>query len=850
MAEKTELKKKAENMLALEAYLSRLTSYRPYGKLKFRSQLKELLLLMSGVIAGLMIVIVGKIVSYLLLEHQDGSEMTGLALLAGVFIILKFVGYLIMAISAIAAIYHGALKQIWRLLTLAFQNKKRLRFDAKNAYELNLAKKAWRVLLDELIAYSAGEMRKKGGGGKKAEYFFEIPFDPKEKDRADKETYGATYWNSDTRDDLLKCCGELQLDNDRIYGFKAAYEAKAEDLEHLRYRNSVLYENRDRNVKKGAQKFQVYRIYEISSKQLTNTSQYVTTTSYDVERAVHDFNSRMDLRDSIAEEPYGMSAVMRQQGEQEIRDRLAAETSVRSVRRCVGEDLIILERGYIVYQGDHVVMLCIPNKESKELHIAYELPSPITIHVEKNEYFAKIPEEKRFRGKVLMAESKNVVPNPYATARYAAEILKGRIAPLDVMEKLPSGSLEPSLWRYWIANRYREELGRIWNVNDCISLVGDEGKGKYLFKNTGKMALNAAVLLAAVWLITSGIGILPENLRFKPAEAAWKTITDPEWRFERQTAELTFDKGSYHELINDGTNANIAASDAMRSAVSSGGRLWLNDLTGLRITQRENGQRTTKVAEKIFCGDRAEPMLIFGKNGFTASIAEDGSSYATFFHEEYRSKIADGWAEEYKEEGNYTFSSIANRLYQILKKQDTEPITPEEMAGLLYFSTEGVLVDYQEGTAIFADKMTDSSRAVIYSQAGNEERKELFSFTNDYAGGGTGCIAADGRVYAITGTTVLEYDPELEEGQPACIYDLGLPVLGLNYLYNNSGEVFIICSDAEKVLYLYPAKKQRSEFAIAEPTSNLYTLEDKVYLFRKIENDGDTKFYYLDVFKD
>lgn len=134
----------------------------------------------------------------------------------------------------------------------------------------------------------------------------------------------------------------------------------------------------------------------------------------------------------------------------------------------------------------------------------------------------------------------------------------------------------------------------------------------------------------------------------------------------------------------------------------SDGRLWLNDLTGLRITQRENGQRTTKVAEKIFCGDRAEPMLIFGKNGFTASIAEDGSSYATFFHEEYRSRIAE----------------------------------------------------------------------------------------------------------------------------------------------------FIICSDAEKVLFLYPAKKQRSEFAIAEPTSNLYTLEDKVYLFRKIENDGDTKFYYLDVFKD
>ena len=101
-------------------------------------------------------------------------------------------------------------------------------------------------------------------------------------------------------------------------------------------------------------------------------------------------------------------------------------------------------------------------------------------------------------------------------------------------------------------------------------------------------------------------------------------------------------------------------------------------------------------------------MLIFGKNGFTASIAEDGSSYATFFHEEYRYKIADGWAEEYKEEGNSTFSSVTTRLSEILKKQDAESITPEEMAGLLYFSAKGVLLDYQEGTAVFADKMTDS----------------------------------------------------------------------------------------------------------------------------------------------
>ena len=36
-----------------------------------------------------------------------------------------------------------------------------------------------------------------------------------------------------------------------------------------------------------------------------------------------------------------------------------------------------------------------------------------------------------------------------------------------------------------------------------------------------------------------------------------------------------------------------------------------------------------------------------------------------------------------------------------LKKQDAEPITPEEMAGLLYFSAKGVLLDYQEGTAVF-----------------------------------------------------------------------------------------------------------------------------------------------------
>lgn len=364
------------------------------------------------------------------------------------------------------------------------------------------------------------------------------------------------------------------------------------------------------------------------------------------------------------------------------------------------------------------------------------------------------------------------------------------------------------------------------------------------------MALNAALLLAAVWIITSGVGLLPEYLRLKPAETAWDIISDPESRYEREAEKLTFDKGSYHDLINDGTNANIAASDATRSAVSSDGRLWLNDLTGLRKTQRENELRTTKFAEKLFCGDKAEPMLIFGKNGFTASIAEDGSSYATFFHEEYRYKIADGWAEEYKEEGNSTFSSVTTRLSEILKKQDAEPITPEEMAGLLYFSAKGVLLDYQEGTAVFADKMTDSSRAVIYRQTEGGEMEELFSFTNDYTGGGTGCIAADGKVYAIAGTEVLQYDPEGEEGLPVSIYNLGQQVLGLNYLCDQSGDVHIVCSDAEKIHFLYPTEKTHSEHAIAEAISNLYTLGDKVYSFRKVESDDDTKFFYLDKFKD
>ncbi len=81
-------------------------------ELKFGALLKELSVVMTGVIAGLAIVILGNIVSYLLLEQHDGSEMTGLALLAGVFIILKYIGYLIMAISAIAAIYYGG--RIWR----------------------------------------------------------------------------------------------------------------------------------------------------------------------------------------------------------------------------------------------------------------------------------------------------------------------------------------------------------------------------------------------------------------------------------------------------------------------------------------------------------------------------------------------------------------------------------------------------------------------------------------------------------------------------------------------------------------------------------------------------------------
>lgn len=270
--------------------------------------------------------------------------------------------------------------------------------------------------------------------------------------------------------------------------------------------------------------------------------------------------------------------------------------------------------------------------------------------------------------------------------------------------------------------RFKKDSVKRWGRKECEELVGKPNEEPLPKEYGRKTALNAVldalVFVFLAWGVASATDILPEKLRFGPVEKAWKSIMDDKWKFAQKAKNLEFEAGCYQRLINDKTNANIASSDERRSAAVAKDRLWVDDWTGISQYDKDN-MKGCLVGDNFYCEERAAPMLSGGELGYVSFLTEKGDSYAVVFdweeiEEGYRETVAQGWAEDYKENDSFTFSSVSGSLYSILKKQESEDLNPKEMAGLLYFSSKGTVLDYQDGTAVFADDMTDSGTVHIY----------------------------------------------------------------------------------------------------------------------------------------
>ena len=195
---------------------------------------------------------------------------------------------------------------------------------------------------------------------------------------------------------------------------------------------------------------------------------------------------------------------------------------------------MILEEGYAVFLGNTLKAVGIPRKKAEELHIVYELDKPFK--VEFMDYEMKIPEEERFHGKIIWAETRQVRPNPFSTALQVTEMIKD-IKPFDASAEIPDDTAdeaEMKVWRFFMTERFKKEIGRVWDRKECEELAGKPQEEPLPRSYDRKAAVNGVLLALLVWSAASITDKLPPMLRLGPVERAWKMVTEDDQRFIRQ----------------------------------------------------------------------------------------------------------------------------------------------------------------------------------------------------------------------------------------------------------------------------------------------------------------------------
>lgn len=857
-----EFKKKCEDLLALEQYIVSLQGYKKKEKLRFGKMLKNA---WRSLVALIFILIVVGILKYLEIQLKKMGGYVDLFLFC--VVIFKFTGYASLIFPLLGFNENeGVIKFLRQTLTLAFQNKKREEANREHETEVKLAQESWEILQKELLSYSHSNAKPEESGKKITgqKFFFDIPFHPEQReDMLMSKIYGVTHWYSKLLNEelatevLAGLYGSIKAKKDengnlRLDGISQGCEVTNEKIDEIFSDDyMVLYADMDGEEPVRAEQYQIYKICEIVVRRLKETTRYRTIESYDAEKATDKFNSDVDMLLNANVIDITEANVIREKGEKRIQNMSKPiTTSSHSTCSIIGEELLILEKGYVLFSGDRLAAVCVPKGKAVEWHIAYKLDRELHVDVVKWDT-KKIPEDARFHGKIMFMESRQVHPNPYSTAQYVVNYLGNYLKSFDGLEEFPDdmgNKSEWNVWRYFMQQRFKKDSVKRWGRKECEELVGKPKEESLSKEYRRKTALNAVldvlVFLFLAWGIASVTDILPEKFRFGPVEKAWKSIMDDEWKFAQKAKGLKFDAGCYQRVINDKTNANIASSDERRSAAVAGDKLWVNDWTGISWYGKDN-MKGHLVGDNYYCGERAAPMLNDGEFGYASFLTEKGESYAVVFDREeiekgYRETIAQGWAEDYKENNSFTFSSVSGQLYSILKKQETEALNPKEMAGLLYFSSKGTVLDYQAGTAIFADDMTDLGTVHIYRQ--NEDgQEELFSYLDDYEGSGAGRFVVEDMIVYAEKLSVSYYRPEKTEDQWGLMMESDTPVLALNYAYGETYGLNVLALCENSLTMLIPSGKRRGDISLDETYESLFTIENQILIRSKPEGEFNSK---------
>ena len=330
-----------------------------------------------------------------------------------------------------------------------------------------------------------------------------------------------------------------------------------------------------------------------------------------------------------------------------------------------------------------------------------------------------------------------------------------------------------------------------------------------------------------VFAVLSITGVLIEEMQWKWAVEKWTYVSEGglrEDQLRKKIDGLKFSKGSYEMYINPRDNGNLAASDWASACVFED-RFYLALPDTFCTLKKYNYSKDYNKDYIDFSGS----ALVGGKR-YVLSVDEEN-----FHGLNLKKHFAAGLDENpVVEFDTLDFLGKSDYLYKILKKQKKGKITSDELMMLAWGTKQGILLDYRDGTAYFADDSGTGDTVYVYEQTGEGVRNLIFQYEDSYQGLGAGRFIMDHYFVGVADFQVVTYDLETGEIRYRS-EEMGHIDGSINYIRTLNGNYYI-CYIRENILYCWdfygdkPLKPVNMHIDEGGAVTGLFSYGNRVYV--------------------
>ena len=342
----------------------------------------------------------------------------------------------------------------------------------------------------------------------------------------------------------------------------------------------------------------------------------------------------------------------------------------------------------------------------------------------------------------------------------------------------------------------------------------------------GRVIVNTG-LFFVVFAVLSITGVLIEEMQWKWAVEKWTYVSEGglrEDQLRKKIDGLKFSKGSYEMYINPRDNGNLAASDWASACVFED-RFYLALPDTFCTLKKYNYSKDYNKDYIDFSGS----ALVGGKR-YVLSVDEEN-----FHGLNLKKHFAAGLDENpVVEFDTLDFLGKSDYLYKILKKQKKGKITSDELMMLAWGTKQGILLDYRDGTAYFADDSGTGDTVYVYEQTGEGVRNLIFQYEDSYQGLGAGRFIMDHYFVGVADFQVVTYDLETGEIRYRS-EEMGHIAGSINYIRTLNGNYYI-CYIRENILYCWdfygdkPLKPVNMHIDEGGAVTGLFSYGNRVYV--------------------